>query len=163
LLVVSSTLVVLLILAGALVLVAHRLQLVRTSPPANPGAAAASATGLLSATDHALAATSDVRVGLDGFSGVSTPATAGAATDAYAQSLRLYGMVLATTPAPAASRDAVRALQSELRSDVSYLAGVNGLPPVRLGAYLQGVLTRATQLEATMGSFERTLRSSSQR
>ena len=58
----------------------------------------------------------------------------------YISSLQRYETVLTGTDVPAAARTSCRQLSASLVArDMQFLSTINGLPPLRLGSYLERV------------------------
>jgi hypothetical protein len=93
--------------------------------------------------------------------GIPTPTNVSSVINPYINSLQLYDTFLSETSMPATTQSTAHTAQAEVRQDVQFLEGVDGLPAVRLGAFLQQFETDATQLQSTLSTLEQDLRSAS--
>lgn len=164
-------LVTTLILAGLVALLVAAVATVYALQPTtpNPGLQTPSASDVppslqasqvqvRAATAAAVSATTTVRSRLAAMSGFPTPPKVAAMINPYDSSLQLYEVVLSVSAVPAAVWSAKSGAAAQVRRDLQFLATINGLPPVRLGAYLRQLGTNSTQLQATLNTFEQTLR-----
>jgi hypothetical protein len=112
---------------------------------------------MLTATRAAAAATTATRAELDAMTGFPTPDKVATVMHPYIASLRHYETVLMGITTPAAAQTTALGALMQVDSDVEFLGTINGLPPVRLGTYLEESGTNATQLLKTLSTFERQL------
>jgi hypothetical protein len=79
----------------------------------------------------------------------------------YINALQLYDTFLSEPSIPATTQSTAHSAQAEVRQDVQFLRGIDGLPAQRLGAFLQQFETDATQLQSTLSTLEQGLSSAS--
>jgi len=113
---------------------------------------------LETATDDAVSATTAMRTGFTVLKGIPTVATTAAIINPYVDSLQLYGTLLGATPVPSSASAPARTVSTDVREDATYLEAINGLASANLGAFIDGVFTRATALETATGALENALR-----
>ncbi len=126
--------------------------------PARQVSSGATVGRVQDATGYVASATSAVQSGFASFSGIPTTAKVATVTDPFVDSLQLYDTVLAsTTLSGQAARKAAGVVDTEVQSDIAYLQTLNAVTPVHLGTYLNGVLDRIAQLQASVSSLQQTL------
>jgi len=136
------------------------------STPATPRPRAAATSAVTSssvsrlqaATDTATAATTATRSRLEAVSGIPTPVEVAVAILPYFSSLQRYETTLAGTAVPTAARTAAAGARTLVRQDMQFLSTLKGLPPLRLGSYLEQFNKNATQLQASLSRLEGDLR-----
>ena len=77
----------------------------------------------------------------------------------YISSLQLYEAFMSGTSVPVPVRSAAANVESQVRHDVTVFSTIDGLPPIRLGAYLKGFSADVTRLQAALNTLEQGLRS----
>jgi hypothetical protein len=127
-----------------------------TTAPTSPRSVAATSQ-VQSATDAVDSATTGARVALDSLSGFPTPSNVSTVINPYVASLRLYEAYMSGASVPQPAQSAAAASEAEVRRDVSFLKTIDGLPPIRLGAFLQEFSIDATQLQTSLTTLEQGL------
>ncbi|HEX4127480.1 MAG TPA: hypothetical protein VHX67_07875 [Acidimicrobiales bacterium] len=122
-----------------------------------PAVSSSDTVRMQTATRAAAAATTAARSKLDAMTGFPTTHKVSAVLNPYVASLRRYETVLRGTDLPTAARTAARSALVLVTRDVQFLGTIDGLPPVRLGSYLEDFGTNATQLLKTLNTLERAL------
>lgn len=132
--------------------------------PSTPAAAAkapkANATDvarLVVATTAAESASFAVHGQLGNFGELPSPQQVSTVTDPYADTLQLYETVLTGTTAPASAVKPIRALDTQLRTDITTFAGADAVRANHLGHFLDSFMTRVAVLQADMAKLERSL------
>jgi hypothetical protein len=123
--------------------------------------AASSSPGALriqSATDEVDSATTAARAGLASLSGFPTPTNVATVINPYVASLRLYETLMSGTTVPLPARSVAGVAGAQVRQDVNFLSTIDGLPAIRLGAFLREFITDTAQLQTTLGTLEQDLR-----
>jgi hypothetical protein len=143
--------------------IARTLHNPAASTPASPATTVPAATAsaearLQTATDDADSATTTAQAGLTSLPGFPTPTNVAAVINPYVASLRIYQTFLAGATVPASAQSAAAAATAELGHDVTSFSSIDGLPPIRLGAYLDEFSTDVTHLETTLSALEEDLR-----
>ena len=90
--------------------------------------------------------------------GFPTPANVANVINPYISSLQLYDAFMSGTPVPVPVRSAADAAESQVRHDVAVFSTIDGLPPIRLGAYLKEFAADVTRLQASLSTLEQDLR-----
>ena len=126
-----------------------------------PSATTAEASRLQSATDAVDSATTAARAAIASLPGFPTTANVSAVINPYINSLQLYDNFLSDTTVPAATQSTAQVAQTQVRQDVRFLESIDGLPALRLGAFLQQFGTNAAQLQSTLSTLEQGLHSTS--
>jgi hypothetical protein len=111
------------------------------------------------AVDAADSATTKARSQLQSLSGFPTPAKVAAVINPYAYALQLYESFLSGSAVPAAAWSEKISTDTQVSEDLQFLNTINGLPSLRLGAYMVQFSTVAAQLHTTLGALEEDLRS----
>ena len=111
-----------------------------------------------SATDSVDSATTAARAGLASLPGFPTPANVANVINPYISSLQLYEAFMSGTSVPAPVQSAAATVESQVRHDVAVFGTIDGLPPIRLGAYLKGFSSDVTRLQASLNTLEQSLR-----
>jgi hypothetical protein len=89
---------------------------------------------------------------------IPTPVKVATVINPYVSNLQHYQTVLSGVKVPAAARGAAAEVRSLLSRDVPSFATIDGLPPLRLGAYLEEFGTGLAQLQKDLGTLEHALR-----
>jgi hypothetical protein len=155
--VVASLFLVFAVVTVVMVLLHHS----DTAPPAKASTAAVvspETARLQTATRAMDRTTSTTRSDLDSLDGIPTTDRVSGVINPYVSSLQHYQAVLSAAKVPTAARGAAANLRALLRQDVESLATIDGLPPLRLGTYLEKFGTGVTQLQKDLGTFEHALR-----
>jgi len=76
----------------------------------------------------------------------------------YISSLQLYEAFMSGTSVPVPVRSAAATAESQVRHDVAVFSTIDGLPPIRLGAYLKGFASDVTRLQSALNTLEQSLR-----
>ena len=136
-----------------------------TAPPAggvpgnsSPAASNPAMARMQSATDSVDSATTAARAGLASLPGFPTPANVANVINPYISSLQLYEAFMSGTSVPAPVQSAAGTVESQVRHDVAVFSAIDGLPPIRLGAFLKGFTTDVTRLQAALSTLEQSLR-----
>ena len=124
-----------------------------TRTPTVP-ASSSKASEIQSATDAVDSATTATRAGLTSVAGFPTPTNVSTVINPYINSLQLYETFLSGTTVPLPARATSQIALAEVRQDIAFLETIDGLPPIRLGAFLQGFATDSTQLQSTLDTLE---------
>jgi hypothetical protein len=140
------------------------------STPAAAGAGAGAATGakapranatdvsrLAGATIAVASATGGLHAQLATFGALPTPQQVSTVTVPYVDTLDLYQTVLAATPAPASATKAVRALETQLRSDIATFGTASTVSRAHLGQFLDSLTLRVAALNAKMTTLQHAL------
>jgi hypothetical protein len=156
--VLASLFVVFAAVAGVMFLL-HQSPRAASSPTttSTPAASTPDTVRMQTATRAAAAATTAARSKLDGMTGFPTTHKVSSVMNPYVATLRRYETVLTGTDTPTAARTAALNALVLVTRDVQLLGTINGLPPVRLGSYLEDFSTNATQLLRTLNTLERAL------
>jgi hypothetical protein len=125
---------------------------------AKAASSARGASRIQSATDEVDSATTAARAGLASLSGFPTTTNVATVINPYLASLRLYETLMSGTTVPLPARSAAGVARGQVRHDVSFMGTIDGLPPIRLGAFLGEFITDTTQLQTTLGTLEQDLR-----
>jgi hypothetical protein len=128
------------------------------SSAAQAASSARSASRIQSATDEVDSATTAARAGLASLSGFPAPTNVATVINPYLASLRLYETLMSGTTVPPPARTVAGVARAQVRHDVSFLGTIDGLPPIRLGAFLGEFITDTAQLQTTLGTLEQDLR-----
>ena len=112
---------------------------------------------LAGATTAAAAATAGVQSQLASYGALPTPQQVTTVTGSYVDSLELYQSVLAATPAPATATKAVRALDSQLRSDIASFGTAGTVTRAQLGQFLDLLSLRVAGLHARLTTLQHTI------
>jgi hypothetical protein len=97
------------------------------------------------------------RAAFHSLKGIPTIVVVAGIIDPYVSSLQHYQTVLAGAKVPTSARAAAANVRALLSGDAQSLATIHGLPPIRLGTYLEDFLTSATQLQKDLGTLEHAL------
>jgi hypothetical protein len=89
---------------------------------------------------------------------IPTTVQVAAVINPYASSLRHYQTVLSGAHVPTSSRGAAANVRALLSGEVRFLPTIDGLPPLRLGAYLEQFGSDLTHLQKDLGALEHALR-----
>jgi hypothetical protein len=139
-----------------------------TTPSATPSLGAPS-TAVVSpaAVSHMLAATETIdtdtdtaRATLDAIAGIPTPAKVATVINPYVAKLQHYAAVLQSAVVPEAAKTTTSSVRSLVKQDRQALSTITGLPPLRLGSYLEQFGKNSRQLQGSLGNLERALGSS---
>ena len=117
-------------------------------------ASSSNASQIQAATDAVDSATTAARAGLASLAGFPTPANVSTVMNPYINSLQLYDTYLSGTTMPLPARATAQIALAQVRQDVAFLETIDGLPSIRLGAFLQEFATDSTQLQSTLGTLE---------
>jgi hypothetical protein len=90
--------------------------------------------------------------------GIPTPVQVATVVNPYVSNLQHYQTVLSGVKVPTAARGAAAKVRSLLSRDVPSFATIDGVPPLRLGSYLEELGTGLTQLHKDLGTLEHALR-----
>jgi hypothetical protein len=162
--VLASLFVVFVVVMVVMVLLHHS-----TSPPdhsANPPARTASTTAVIApetarlqtATTTMDTNASKTRSALHALHGIPTTVMVAAVINPYVSTLQHYQTVLSGAKVPSAARGAAAKVRALLSRDVQSLTTIDGLPPLRLGTYLEKFGPGVTQLQKDLGTLEHALR-----
>jgi hypothetical protein len=157
---------VLVFVAGAVVLASlHHSPKAPTGPAAaltsSASASASDVAQLLAATKAADAANTSAQAKLHPLPGFPTPAKVSKVINPYVRALQRYKTALADIPVPASARTLSVSAHALVTRDLHVLGTINGLPPVRLGSYLEDFSKGADKLHTTLGSLQRELKAPS--
>jgi len=130
-----------------------------TTPPNTPPAASPATARVQSATDSVDSATTSAVASLASLPGFPTPTNVANVINPYISSLQLYDEFLSGARVPRPARSVAEGTESQVRHDVAVFSSIDGLPPIRLGSYLNTFSTDVTRLQASFGSLEQDLRS----
>jgi hypothetical protein len=100
---------------------------------------------------------STARSALHSLDGIPTTVMVAAVINPYVSTLQHYQTVLSGTKVPAAAQGAAAKVRALLSRDVQSLATIDGLPPLRLGSYLEKFGPGVTQLQKDLGTLEHAL------
>jgi hypothetical protein len=95
---------------------------------------------------------------LHAIDGIPTTVKVATVINPYVSNLQHYQTVLSGVKVPTAARGAAAKVRSLLSRDVPSFATIDGLPPLRLGTYLEEFGTGLTQLQTDLGTLEHALR-----
>jgi hypothetical protein len=112
---------------------------------------------LESAITDVQSASTGAQAGLTTLSVFPTPPRVATIINPYVDSLHLYDTLATAVTVPTAARAAAFTAETQVRQDIAFLRTVNGLPPIRLGAYISSFFARSTQLQQTMDSLQKAL------
>jgi len=135
------------------------------SPPTTASTAPPSAAAISqvqSATDAVDSATTGARAGLDSLSGFPTPSNVSTVINPYIASLRLYEAYMSGAAVPEVAQPAAATAEAQVGHELTFLETIDGLPPIRLGAFLQEFATDSTQLQTSLTTLEQDLRTPAQ-
>jgi hypothetical protein len=113
------------------------------------------------AVSGALAATAAVRSGLSSLSGFPTPTNVAAVINPYAYALQLYESFLAASAVPAAAWSDKISTDTQMSEDIRFLDTINGLPSLRLGAYIIRFSSTVSHLQTSLSTLQTDLQSPS--
>ena len=161
------------VLAGAFLLIvsivaiAHSLHHTPTAgtPTSTPSTASSSpeTARIQSATDSVDSATTSASGPLAAtWSAFPTPTNVADVINPYVASLQLYETFMSGAAVPQPARSAATTAVSEVRQDVTTFSTIDGLPPIRLGAYLQEFAADVTKLQTSLSTLEQALRTPAQ-
>ena len=131
-----------------------------TQPPAattSPVSSGAQLSHLESAISDVQSASSGAQAGLTSLAGFPTPQRVAAVVNPYVDSLQLYQNVAAGVTVPTEARSAFASANDQVAQDITFLKGINGLPPVQLGSFIDEFLAHSTQLQATLDRLQQDL------
>jgi hypothetical protein len=151
---------VLVFVAGAVVLASlHHAPKAPTGPAAasTSSASASDVAQILAATKAADAANASAQVKMHTLSGFPTPAKVAKVINPYVASLQHYKTTLTDISAPASARALAVSAHALVTRDLHFLGTINGLPPLRLGSYLEEFGKGADTLHTTLVSLQREL------
>jgi hypothetical protein len=94
---------------------------------------------------------------LHSLDGIPTTVKVAAVINPYVSTLQHYQTVLSGAKVPTAARGAEAKVRALLSRDVRSLATIDGLPPLRLGTYLEQFGTGVIQLQRGLGTLEHAL------
>jgi hypothetical protein len=159
--VLASLFVVFVVVAGVMILL-HKSPDAASGPTTTSTAAVSTSdtARMQAATRDAAAATTAARSKLKGMTSFPTPDKVAAVMNPYVSSLERYETVLTGTDTPTAAQTTALSALMLVSQDVQFLFTINGLPPVRLGSYLDQSGKKAKQLLKTLSTFERELNTS---
>jgi hypothetical protein len=152
---------VLVFVAGAVVLASlHHSPKAPTGPAAalTSSASASDVAQMLAATKAADAANTKAQAKLHPLPGFPTPAKVSKVIDPYVRALQRYKTALADIPVPASARTLDVSAHALVTRDLHFLGTINGLPPLRLGSYLEEFGRGADTLHTTLASLQRELK-----
>jgi hypothetical protein len=138
----------------------HGTTAATTPPPAGTAplaSASPEAARIQSATDEVDSATTSAQAGLASLPGFPTPSNVAGIVNPYVTSLRLYLTYMSGASVPAAAQAEAGAAETEVRQDVTFFSTVDGLPPIRLGSFLNKFAADQTRLQATLTTLEQDL------
>jgi len=145
--------------------IAHSLHHSATPPAAPPASTAPSAAPvspeaarIQSATDAVDSASTAAGAGLASVTNFPTPANIATVINPYVASLQLYDTFMSGASVPASASSAAAAAEAQVRSDITFFGTIDGLPPIRLGAYLKSFTTDVSRLQASLSALEQALR-----
>ncbi len=154
--VLASLFVVFVVVMVVMVLLHHS-----DNPPAGTASTAAAASPetarLQAATKSMNANATAARTALHSLNGIPTTVKVAAVINPYVSSLRHYQTVLSGAEVPTSARGAAANVRALLSRDVQSLATINGLPPLRLGSYLEEFDPGVTHLQKDLGTLEHAL------
>ncbi len=132
-----------------------------TTPPSTtlPAASSPATARVQSATDSVDSATTAAVASLASLPGFPTPTNVANVINPYISSLQLYDAFLSGASVPQPARSVADATESQVRHDVAVFSTIDGLPPIRLGAYLNTFSAEVTRLQASFTTLEQDLRS----
>ena len=132
-----------------------------TAPPSTtlPAASSPATARVQSATDSVDSATTAAVASLASLPGFPTPTNVANVINPYISSLQLYDAFLSGASVPQPARSVADATESQVRHDVAVFSTIDGLPPIRLGAYLNTFSAEVTRLQASFTTLEQDLRS----
>jgi hypothetical protein len=155
--VLASLFVVFVVVMVVMVLLHHS-----DNPPAgtasSPAALSAGTVRLQAATTSMNADATAARSALHSLKGIPTTVTVAAVINPYVSSLQHYQTVLSRAEVPTSARGAAANVRASLSRDVRALATIDGLPPLRLGSYLEQFDSDLTHLQKDLGTLEHALR-----
>jgi hypothetical protein len=132
------------------------------NPPAgtaSTSAAVSPETARLQAATKSMNTHADAaRSALHSLNGFPTIVKVAAVINPYVSSLHHYQTVLSGAAVPTSARGAAANVRALLSRDVQSLATINGLPPLRLGSYLEKFGSGVTHLQKDLGTLEHALR-----
>jgi hypothetical protein len=134
-----------------------------SSPPAKaapapaPAVVAPATARLQTATATMDTNASKARSALLALHGIPTTTMVAAVINPYVAELQHYEAVLAAAKVPTGARGAAAKVRALLSRDVQSLATIHGLPPLRLGTYLERFRPGVTQLQKDLGTLEHAL------
>jgi hypothetical protein len=146
--------------AAAIVHSLHGTTAATTPPPAGTAplaSASPAAARIQSATDEVDSATTSAQADLASLQNFPTPSNVGAVVNPYVASLRLYLTYMSGASVPAPAQAAAVAAETEVRHDVTFFSTIDGLPPIRLGAFLDEFAVDQARLQATLTTLEQDL------
>jgi hypothetical protein len=124
-----------------------------TATAVYPGAAR-----LQTATHAMNAETNTTRTKLHALPGIPTTTRVAALINPYVSNLQHYQTVMSGIEVPPRARTAASNVRALVSRDVRYLGTINGLPPLRLGTYLEEFSTGAAQLQKDLATLQHELR-----
>jgi len=145
--------VFLLVVSG--IAIAHSFHHTATPTAGTPSPAVAR---IQSATDSVDSATTAASAGLASLPGFPTPGNVANVINPYISSLQLYEAFMSGAAVPAPVQPAAAVAESQVRHDVTVFSTIDGLPPIRLGAYLKGFGADVTRLQSALNTLEQSLR-----
>ena len=132
---------------------------VTTSPSTPPAASSPATARVQSATDSVDSATTAAVASLASLPGFPTPTNVANVINPYISSLQLYDTFLSGASVPQPARSVADATESQVRHDLAVFSTIDGLPPIRLGTYLNTFSAEVTRLQASFTTLEQDLRS----
>jgi hypothetical protein len=150
-------LLALVFIAGAVILASlhHGPKATAGRPAALTSSTSASDVArLLAATKAAEGADTAAQAKLHALSGFPTPTNVAEVINPYVTSLQRYKTALVDTPVPESARTLADNARALVSLDVQFLGTINGLPPLRLGSYLEEFTTGADALQTTLGNLQ---------
>jgi hypothetical protein len=100
---------------------------------------------------------STTRSALHSLNGIPTTVSVAAVINPYVTDLQRYEAILSGAKMPTAALGAAAKVRAQLSLDVRSLATIDGLPPLRLGTYLEEFGTGVNELQKSLGTLEHAL------
>jgi hypothetical protein len=156
--VVLSSLLVVFIAVTVLLVLLHHSNTATNSTTQRVAVVSPDARRLKTATQTVNADVSGARSALHSLNGFPTVGKVAAVMNPYVSSLQHYQTVLSGVEVPKSARGAAINVRALVSRDVQSLGTIEGLPPLRLGTYLEEFGSGATQLQKDLGKLEHALR-----